>query len=155
MNNYQQYPQQPQYSQGGQAPPQMPGGYAPGQGPVRMMPPQSYGVPRPVKQQWNTLCIVGFVLCFIAPPVGLVLSIIALVQINKTGENNKTMAIAGISVGAALSILSILIVFYVFVFIIGITSWILDYSIPEDVVDYDSLAATLRAVYQALVLVHA
>lgn len=50
--------------------------------------------------RWNTLCIVGFVLTFIIPPVGLVLSIIALTQINKTGEQSKGLSIAGIVISA-------------------------------------------------------
>lgn len=46
------------------------------------------------------MCIVGFVLCFLVPPVGLILSIIALVQINKSGEKSRGMSIAGIVLGS-------------------------------------------------------
>ncbi|MDF7663517.1 DUF4190 domain-containing protein [Bifidobacterium sp. ESL0763] len=50
-------------------------------------------------ERWNTLCILGFVLTFILPPVGLVFSCIALSQINRTGEQNKGLSIAGIVIG--------------------------------------------------------
>jgi len=47
----------------------------------------------------NTLSIVGFVLAFVANIVGLVVSVIALVQIGRTGERGRGLAIAGIVVG--------------------------------------------------------
>ena len=63
-------------------------------------PPQgSYGYPLP-PQPWNALCIIGFILAFQIPPVGLVLSIIALIQINRSFEQSKGLSIAGIIVGA-------------------------------------------------------
>ncbi|KFI58343.1 DUF4190 domain-containing protein [Bifidobacterium cuniculi] len=67
-------------------------------------------------EKWNTMCIVGFVLSFLLPLVGLVLSIIALVQINKTGEKSKGMAIAGIVIGALATILSIAMIGFIFWF---------------------------------------
>lgn len=47
----------------------------------------------------NTLAIVGFVLAFVANIVGLVVSVIALVQIARTGERGRGLAIAGVVVG--------------------------------------------------------
>ncbi|WP_220036624.1 DUF4190 domain-containing protein [Curtobacterium sp. MCBD17_008] len=47
----------------------------------------------------NTLSVVGFVLAFVANVVGLVVSVIALVQIGRTGERGRGLAIAGIVVG--------------------------------------------------------
>lgn len=47
----------------------------------------------------NTLSIAGFVLAFVANIVGLVVSIIALVQIRRSGERGRGLAIAGIVVG--------------------------------------------------------
>lgn len=47
----------------------------------------------------STLSIVGFVLAFVVNIVGLVVSIVALVQIGRTGERGRGLAIAGIVVG--------------------------------------------------------
>ena len=63
--------------------------------------------------QWNGMCIAGFICSFFFPLVGLVLSIIALVQINKTGEKSRGMAIAGIVIGGistALALIAIIMV---------------------------------------------
>lgn len=80
-NAQQQYGQQPPYGQ-----PQY-GQYNQGQ----------YGNGYPPKPaQWNGLCIAGFVCSFFIPVVGLILSIIALTQINRTGGKSRGMAIAGI-----------------------------------------------------------
>lgn len=71
--------------------------------------PQIYYAPAP-NQKWNTLCIVGFVLSFLMPVIGLVLSVVALVQINRSGEKSKGMSIAGIVIGAVRTVLNIIIV---------------------------------------------
>lgn len=86
-------------------------GYA---APGQPYPPQGayygYPYPAPVNQRWNTLCIVGFILSFVFAPAGLVLSVIALIQINKSGEKSKGMSIAGIIIGAINTILLVMIV---------------------------------------------
>lgn len=50
-----------------------------------------YGVPAyyAPNDRWNTMSIVGFVLSFVFCPAGLILSIIALRQINRTQERGK------------------------------------------------------------------
>lgn len=90
----------------GYIPPQRPG--YPGQA----YPPQGSYYP-PAYQTWNVMCIVGFVFSFIIPPVGLVLSIVALVQINKSGEKSKPLSIAGIVVGAVSTALIALFIGFV------------------------------------------
>ena len=64
-------------------------------------PPQQPFVPQP-PQQTNGLAIGGFITSLICcGPVGLVLSIIALGQINKNPyQGGKGLAIAGIALGA-------------------------------------------------------
>ncbi len=49
----------------------------------------------------NTLAIVGFVLSFLISLVGLIISIIALIQINGSNgtQKGKGLAIAGIIIG--------------------------------------------------------
>lgn len=48
----------------------------------------------------NTLAIVGLILAIFIAPIGLILSIIALVKINKSKEGGKGLAIAGIIIGS-------------------------------------------------------
>lgn len=77
-------------------------------------PPQGayygYGYPYPIpaNQRWNTLCVIGFVLSFLFAPAGLVLSVIALIQINKSGEKSKGLSIAGIIVSVINTIMLVL-----------------------------------------------
>ena len=116
-----QFAQNTQYTQPGQ-----PAGYPyPPQGASgQQYPPQgAYYYPAPVNQRWNALCIAGFALSFLFAPVGLILSIVALVQINKSHEKSKGMAIAGIVIGALGTIISIVI--------IALTIWIVGYAIDH------------------------
>lgn len=85
----------PDYSAYGPIPPTGPQGY--------------YYVPAP-NQKWNTLCIVGFILSFLMPLIGLVISAVALIQINRNREKSKAMAIAGIAIGAVMTLLEIIVV---------------------------------------------
>jgi len=55
----------------------------------------------------NTLSIVGLVLAFVAPFIGLIISIISLSQIKKSREQGRGLAIAGIvisSIGLVISV---------------------------------------------------
>lgn len=90
---------------------------------------QPYGAPymqqpayyyQPTQERWNVICIIGFILAFIIPPAGLILSIIALVQINKSHEKSRGLSIAGIVLGA-LGTLFIVLVFALIVWAIGFT----------------------------------
>jgi len=65
-------------------------------------------------EKTNTLAIVGLVLSFLMAPVGLILSIIAISQINKRGEKGRGLAIGGIAVSVAVILLNIL--FFALVF---------------------------------------
>lgn len=60
----------------------------------------------PEPTTWNGLCIAGFVCSFLVPIVGLILSIIALTQINRTGEKSRGMAIAGIVISIVVWVFS-------------------------------------------------
>lgn len=73
-------------------------------------PPQGYYYPQPAYQRWNTLCIIGFILSFLVAPAGLICSIIAVIQINKTGEKSKGMAVAGIIVSVFNLLIGLLLV---------------------------------------------
>ncbi|WP_454113448.1 DUF4190 domain-containing protein [Microbacterium maritypicum] len=55
----------------------------------------------------RVLSIVGLVLAFVAAPIGLILSIVAAVKLGKAGQP-KGLAIAGIVVGAVLTIVEII-----------------------------------------------
>lgn len=60
----------------------------------------------PEPTTWNGLCIAGFVCSFLVPIVGLILSIVALTQINRTGEKSRGMAIAGIVISVVVWVFS-------------------------------------------------
>lgn len=61
----------------------------------------------PTSPPGRVLSIIGLVLAFLLPPVGLILSIIAAVQLGKA-RAPKGLAIAGIIVGAILTILAVI-----------------------------------------------
>lgn len=64
--------------------------------------PQPYNggnVPTNGQARFNVLAIVGFVLAFVVSIGGLVVSIIALVQISRTGERGRGLALAGVIIG--------------------------------------------------------
>lgn len=69
---------------------------------------QDYQHP-PANNQTSTITIVGFILAFFLPLVGLILSVIALRRIKKTGEGGKALAIAGIVISSVSLIISTLI----------------------------------------------
>jgi hypothetical protein len=66
-------------------------------------------------QLTNTMALVGFVMSFFNGLVGLILSIIGMSQIKKTGEPGKGYALAGIIMSAISMFLSL--IFYVIYFI--------------------------------------
>ena len=66
-------------------------------------------------QLTNTMSIVGFVMSFFTPIVGLILSIVGMSQIKKTGEPGKGYALAGIIISAISLFLSL--IFYVIYFL--------------------------------------
>lgn len=61
--------------------------------------------------KFNVLAIVGFVLAFFGwlAVVGLVLEIIALGQIKRTGERGRNLAVAGIVVAIVLLIVNVVV----------------------------------------------
>lgn len=115
-------PQQPAYGeqpqQAYQAPQPLPqgvygaqGGYSGGYnaGPATPYPgaPQYYEGAADPGARWSALCIIGFILSFLMPIAGLIISIIALVRIKRTGEKSRGMAIAGTIISAVFTVLSI------------------------------------------------
>ena len=73
---------------------------------------------------YNVMSIVGFVLSFIPISkfwlVALVISIIALVQISKTKEKGKGLAIAGIAISSSIGIIDLIAL----IFALGVVSWL-------------------------------
>lgn len=61
----------------------------------------------PVSPPGRVLSIIGLVLAFVAAPIGLILSIVAAVKLGKAGAP-KGIAIAGIIVGAVITLLYII-----------------------------------------------
>ncbi|UUE21560.1 hypothetical protein [Microbacterium sp. J1-1] len=111
MTNPPPYPEQP--TPGSGAPAAQGGGY-----PAAPAPAYSQPTPTP---PGRVLSIVGLVLAFLMAPVGLVISIVAAVKLGKAGQP-KGLAIAGIIVGAIITILeivAIILVVTVFAGLIG------------------------------------
>ena len=55
----------------------------------------------------NSMVIVGFILAFLLPLVGLILSILGLSKVKQTGEKGRNLAIGGIAVSIAMMVISI------------------------------------------------
>ena len=146
----------------GQVPPQYGAPYGAAQYPP--YPPYGanpYGVPAyyAPNDRWNTMSIVGFVLSFVFCPAGLILSIIALRQINRTQERGKAFAIAGIVISAiAIVIVIITIIFAIAVGVYMVNhpeTWNGSYCINGDCVykDYGDSAFTSLAIMPLAALI--
>lgn len=70
----------------------------------------------PAKQPGKTIGIVGFILAFLMPLVGVILGIIGLVQSRKAGAKNG-LALAAIIVGAVILVLEVVLFLTVFSFL--------------------------------------
>ena len=66
------------------------------------------------KAKTNTLAVVGFILAFIVPFVGFILSIISLNQIKKKNEGGKGLAISGIVISIVFMVVLPIILLIVF-----------------------------------------
>ncbi|MCL2135940.1 MAG: DUF4190 domain-containing protein [Coriobacteriia bacterium] len=53
----------------------------------------------PAKARLSVVAVVGFILAFLLPPVGVIISIAALMRIPNTGESGKNLAITGTAAG--------------------------------------------------------
>lgn len=51
-------------------------------------------------EPFNSLAIAGFVLAFGSTLIGLVICIVALVQIRRTGQQGRSLALAGLIISA-------------------------------------------------------
>jgi hypothetical protein len=105
---------QPQYQQYGQQPYGAPGygGYP--------------GYAAPASQQTNTMAILSLIFAFVFAPLGIVFGFIARSQIKRTGEGGDGLALAGLILSIAFTLLSILALIFFFAAFAGIAS-----SIPR------------------------
>lgn len=60
--------------------------------------------------KYNVLAIIGFILSFIFPIVGLILCLIALGQIRGSGESGHGLAVAGIIISIISMVASFVII---------------------------------------------
>ena len=67
-----------------------------------------YGYPQP--QPTNTLAIVSLVCAFLFAPLGIIFGHISLLQIKKTGEDGRGLAIAGLVISYLITVLTIVVV---------------------------------------------
>lgn len=108
-------PSGPAYGSPAQFPPQ--GGYDqyPPQGPT---------------DKYNTMAIVGLILAILFPLIGLIVSIIAMVNINKHGGSkaSRNLSLAGTIVGGVLTVVSIIVSIIVFNSVLAATNEIVSDS---------------------------
>jgi len=69
--------------------------------------PPAY-TPAASSDRYNTLAIVGFILAFFVSLGGLIVSIIALGQIKRTGERGRGLALAGAIIGGLSLVIGII-----------------------------------------------
>jgi hypothetical protein len=74
--------------------------------------PYGYYPSRPT----STLAILALVFAFIIPPAGIVLGIVGLRQISRTGEGGRGLAVAGVAVGGVFT--AIFVIYLVLIIII-------------------------------------
>jgi len=63
-----------------------------------------------IREGWSIMAIVALVAAVLAPPLGVVLGIVALVKVRRTRLQGGGLAIAAIVVGAILFALTVLVV---------------------------------------------
>lgn len=75
-----------------------------------MTTPQPYGAPGAPAQtdKTNVLAIVGIILAFFVPLVGVILGFVARSQIKRTGEKGSGLALAAIIVGLAIIVIYVI-----------------------------------------------
>jgi peptidyl-prolyl cis-trans isomerase B (cyclophilin B) len=84
-----------------------------------------HGYPQP--QPTNGLAIASLVCAFLFAPLGIVFGHMSLSQIKRTGEEGRSLAIAGLVVGYLLTVLAVLVVVAIVVFAVlavQMTSWL-------------------------------
>jgi uncharacterized protein DUF4190 len=119
----QPYGQQPGYGQGGY------GGYDSGQYGQQYAPQYGqapYGAPgyggypayaAPASQQTNTMAILSLIFAFVFAPLGIVFGFIARSQIKRTGEGGDGLALAGLIISIAFTLLTLLA--FIFFFLVA------------------------------------
>lgn len=123
--------QQPPWADQGQSGGSQPPSYGTqpptyGQQPGQAYPPQpapQYGSPYaqyqgPPPPRTNTMAIIALVAAFVFAPAGLVLGLMALKEINRTGEEGRGLALAGAIIGG------IATGFIVLAFVLPLVFWI-------------------------------
>ena len=63
----------------------------------------------PLTRHSNALAIWGLILAFLIPPIGFIISLIALSQAKKRGGSHRGLALAGTIIGACLMVLHLLV----------------------------------------------
>jgi hypothetical protein len=112
------YGQQPQYGQGQYGQAQYGQGQYPGQAPAAY----GYGYPGAQTNKTNALaiaslvCGLGGLVIGVSAPLGVILGIIALMQIKNRKESGTAMAVVGIVVGGLLTLIGIVLILAVISF---------------------------------------
>ncbi len=65
-------------------------------------------LPLDTTNSYNVLSIIGFILAYVMPIVGLIVSIIGLVQLNRKKQKGRVLAILGIIISSLIMVISII-----------------------------------------------
>lgn len=90
--------------------------------PVHYPPVPQYGVAMVPAARTNSMAIAALVCSLVLAPLGIVFGHIALSQINRTGEDGRGLAIAGLIIGYIFTAIGVLWLLMVFVFIGAFTT---------------------------------
>lgn len=155
-------PQTPQYGQPYGQDPQYSQPY--NSQPYAQYPPSGAYYPSPYyeppAERWNTLSIIGFVLCFFFVPAALIVSIIALRQISRTHERGKGFAIAGIVISSiCIAIIVVCIVIGVMAVIWAVNNdpsgWSGSYCVGNNCSDYGDYGDFEDAALRQIAMIRA
>ncbi len=82
----------------------------------------------PTATPTNTMAILALVFAFVFAPLGVVFGFVARGQIKRTGEGGAGLALAGIIVGAIVTVLVVVLILFLFVAVATVDS-----TLPADV----------------------
>lgn len=78
----------------------------------------------------NSFALLSLIVAVLLAPAGIPLAIIALRQIRRTGERGRGLALAGLWIGIAVTVLYVLVIAFVAV-VIGWSFWFIG-EIPDE-----------------------
>ena len=89
---------------------------------------KTYNVDGSAPKQTNILAIVGLIVTLaVSPTIGVILSIIGLIQSKEMNGSGRTLAIVGIVIGAILNVVYLILSILMLIFMQQIIDWYLNW----------------------------